>query len=96
MTRKSVVVTDLPSGQYSVNKNIRFKTLMLRSDLFEFTEAYIFIRGIVNLLAAAANENEKTEKNVAFQNYTPFRSCISKISSTLMASSENSDIVMTM
>ena len=96
VTRKSVVVTDLPSGQYSVNKNIRFKTLMLRSDLFDFTEAYIFIREIVNLLAAAANENEKAEKNVAFQNNTPCRSCISKNNSILIASSENIDIVMTM
>ena len=30
VTRKWIVVNDLPSGLYSVNNNIRFKTPMLR------------------------------------------------------------------
>ena len=34
VTKKWVEVNDLWSGQYSVNKNIRFKTSMLRSDLW--------------------------------------------------------------
>ena len=31
--KKWIEVNDLSSGQFSVNKNLRFKTLMLRSDL---------------------------------------------------------------
>ena len=34
-------VNDLSSGQYSVNENIRFKTLMLRSNLCDCSSAYI-------------------------------------------------------
>ena len=30
VTRKWIEVNNLPGNQYSVNKNIRFKTLMLR------------------------------------------------------------------
>ena len=37
-------VNDLLSGQYSADKNIRFKTLMLRSNLCN-SNAYIVVKG---------------------------------------------------
>ena len=37
---------------------------MLRSDLCDYSDVYIVVNGIVNLLAAAANENVKAEKEV--------------------------------
>ena len=41
-------VNDLSSGQYSSNKNIRFKTLMLRSDLCNYySDAYIVVKGTI-------------------------------------------------
>ena len=33
----------LSSGQYSVNKNVRFKTPLLRSDLCDYSDAYIIV-----------------------------------------------------
>ena len=50
-----------------------------------------FVQGTI---AAAANENNKAEKNVAVKNNAPFRSCISKINSTLIHNAEDLDIVM--
>ena len=41
VTKKWVEINDLSSGQYSVNKNIRFKTSMLRSCLCDYSDAYI-------------------------------------------------------
>ena len=49
-----------------------------------------------DVLAAATNENNKAEKNVAFKNNAPYRSCISKINSTLIDNAEDLDIVMSM
>ena len=46
---------------------------MLRSDLCDYFDAYIVVKGTIDLLAAAANENDKAEKNVAFKNNAPFR-----------------------
>ena len=63
---------------------------MLRSDLCDYSDAYIVVK---DLLAAAANENHKAEKNVAFKNNAPFRSCISKISSTLIDNTKEYRIV---
>ena len=56
-------VNDLSSGQYSVNKNLSFKTSMLRSDLCNYSDGYIVVKRTIDLLAAAANENDKAEKN---------------------------------
>ena len=44
--------------------------------------------------ANAANENGKAEKDVASKNDAPFRSCISKINSTLIDNAGDLGIVM--
>ena len=64
----------LSSGQYSVNKNIRFKTSMLSSRLCDYSDEYIVVKGTIDLLAAVANENDKTEKDASLKNNAPFRS----------------------
>ena len=50
----------------------------------------------IDLLAAARNEYDKDQKNVAFKNNAPLRSCISKINSTLINNPEDLDIFMPM
>ena len=61
VTKKWIELNDLSSGQYSVNRNMS----MLRSDLCDYSDAYIVVKGTIDLLAAAANENDKAEKNGA-------------------------------
>ena len=65
---------------------------MLRSDLCDYSDAYIVVKRTIDLLAGAANETDKTEKVVSFKNNAPFRSCISKINSTLMNNAEDLDL----
>ena len=67
---------------------------MLRSDLCDYSDAYIVIKGTIDILAAAANKNDKAQKNVAFKNNAPFRSCISKINGTLIDNIEDLDIML--
>ena len=69
---------------------------MLRSDLCEYSNAYIVVKETIDLLAAAANENDKAEKIVAFKDNAPLRSRISKINSTLRDNAEDLDIEMQM
>ena len=100
-TKHWVEVNDLSSGQYSVNKNIRFKTSLSRWYLCDYSAAYIVVKGAIDLLAAAANKNDKTEKDIALKSNAPFRSwistsSISKVNSTLTDNAENLDIVMPM
>ena len=67
---------------------------MLRSDLCDCSDVYIVAKRGIDLLAAAANENHKAEKNVAVKDNASFISCISKINSTLIDNAEDLDIVM--
>ena len=47
VTKKWIEINDLSGGQYSFNKNVRFKTYMIRSDLYNFSDAYIVVKGRV-------------------------------------------------
>ena len=78
-----------------MNKNIRFKTSVLRSDLFDHSDVYIAATGM-DRLAAATNKNDKAQKNIVFKNNVQFRSYVSKINSTLIDNAEDLDIVMPM
>ena len=50
---------------------------MLRSDLCDFSDAYIVVKGDITLKGDA--DANKRAKNIAFKNKTPFINCISKI-----------------
>ena len=43
VTKKWIEVYDQPEGNYNVNKEIRIKTSMLRSDLCDFNDWYIVV-----------------------------------------------------
>ena len=67
---------------------------MLRSNLCDYSDAYIVVKGTIDLLADAANEKYKAEKDVAFKNKARFRSYISNINNTLIDNAEDLDIAM--
>ena len=54
---------------------------MLKSYFCDYSGVYIVVKGTLDLLAAPANENGKTERDVTFKNSAPFRLCMSKINS---------------
>ena len=58
--RKWIEVNDLSGGQYSVRKNIRFKTPMLRSDLCEYSNAHVVVKRKITV-AGTANPNRKNK-----------------------------------
>ena len=39
---------------------------MLKSDMCDYSDAYILVKGKIDVLAVAVNENDKAEKKVAF------------------------------
>ena len=77
ITKKWIEVHDQSGETYNTNKQIRFKTSMLRSDLCDFSDAYIVVKGIVTI---SADERDRDEMNrqVTLKNNAPFISCISK------------------
>ena len=56
VTREYVKVNSL-SDTYNENKSIRFKTLMLRSNLCDYSDAYILVKGTITVTAAGVNND---------------------------------------
>ena len=97
-TKNWVEVNDDIRGAYSRNKQIRFKTAMLKSSLCDYSDAYILVKGniAVNNTAGSGAAANNTDKKVIFKNCAPFTNCISKIINTQIDNAEYIDIVMPM
>ena len=67
---------------------------MLRSDLCNFNDAYIFVNG--DIIVEGDNDANKRSKNLAFKNNAPFINCISKINVIKTDNAEDLDVVMPM
>ena len=83
-TRNWVEINDEARGTYSPNKQIKFKTSMLRSSLCDYSDAYILVKGniSVNNTAAAYADANNANKKVIFKNCASFTNCINKINNT--------------
>ena len=94
VTKKWIEVYDQSEKNYSVNKEIRIKTPMLRSDLCDFSDAYIVVKGDITL--EGDNSANKRNKSFTFKNNAPFISCISKINGIKIDNAEDLVVVMPM
>ena len=93
VTKKWIEVYDQSQGNYNVNKEIRIKTSMLRSDLCDFSDVYIVAKGTITV----TNPNDAKRNNaVAFKNNAPFINCISKINGIKIDNAEDLDVAMPM
>ena len=80
-TRNWVEINDEARGTCSPNKQIKFKTAMLRSSLCDYNDAYVLVKGniTVNNTATDGAAANNTNKKVIFKSFAPFTNCISKI-----------------
>ena len=76
VTKKLIEVYYQSVKHYDVNKEIRIKTPMFRTDLCDFSDVYIVMKGDVTVTNL---DNAKRLKAVAFKNNAPFINCISKM-----------------
>ena len=59
------------------SKQIRFKTLMIRSDLCAFSDAYFVVKGAITLEKDAERELiDVRNSSLPFKNNAPFTNCI--------------------
>ena len=74
-TRNWVEKNDKSRGAYTGN-NIKFKTTILRSNLCDYADAYILVKGTITITGAgagnAARQADERNEGVAFKNCAPF------------------------
>ena len=66
---------------------------MLRSNLYDFSDACIVVKGIITV---TEQDDAKRNKSVAFKNNVPFINCISKINGVQIDNAEDIDVVIPM
>ena len=93
VTKKWIEVYDSSEKSYNVNKDIRIEKPMLRSDLCDFSDAYIVVKGTITVTNPS---NAKRNKAVAFKNNASFINCISIINAVQIDNAEDLDVVMPM
>ena len=73
---------------------------MLRSSLYDYSDAYILESVTIAIIEAEADddakETEKRDKEVIFKNYAPFTKWISEINNTQVSDAQENDVVMSM
>ena len=98
-TQDWVEINDDKRGTYTSN-DIKFKTTMLRSNLCDYADAYILVRGAITITGAgnddAARQADERNKGVILKNCAPFTKCISRINNTEIDNAQDIDIVMPM
>ena len=87
--------------RYSIeprDSQIKFKTIMLKSSLCEYSDAYILVKGTVTIndTSAAGAAANNTKEKVIFKNCAPFTNCISDINNRQVDNAKDIDIVMPM
>ena len=98
VTREYVGVSSL-SNTYNENKSIRFKIPMLRSNLCDYSDAYILVKGTITVTAPGVNNNadnirDKRNRPLILKNNAPFASCITRINGELIEDADDLDIVI--
>ena len=85
---------------YNTNGEIKFKTLMLKSNLCDYSDAYILVSGTITITgvgaADAAKQLDEGNKEVICKNCAPFTDCISEINNTQIDHAKDLDFVMPM
>ena len=88
-TKNWVEMNDDSHGTYNTNRQIKFKTSVLKSSLCDYSDAYILAKGTISVASMADTE-------VIFKNCVSFTDCISEINNTKRDNAEDTDVVMPM
>ena len=69
-TKSWVEINDESRRTYPANKQIKFKTSMLRSSVCEYSDAYILVKGNISVInnAAVDADANNTNQKVIFKN----------------------------
>ena len=99
-TKNWVEINDDSRGTYETNSQIKFKTLILRSSLCDYSDAYILLSGNITITGAGnddiARQLDERNKGVIFKNCAPFTDCISEINNTQIDNAKYIDVAMPM
>ena len=96
-TRNWVEINDESRETYT-SIDVKFKTTMLRSNLCDYADSYVVVKGTITITGAgdddAAKRLDERNKGLIFKNCAPFTKCISRINNADIDNAQDIDIVI--
>ena len=80
-------------GTFNTNGQIKFKSSILKSSLFDYSDTYISVSGTITVAEITAG-GENNDIKVVFKNCAPFIDCISEINKTQVDNPKDINAVM--
>ena len=80
-TKNWVEINDDSGGNYNPNSQIKFKILMLKSSLYDYSDVYKVVKGTISVAetgfnkVVAGEDPNKNNKEVVFKNYAALTDC---------------------
>ena len=78
----------------------KFKATVLKSNLCDYSDAFIPVKGPITITGAgaenAAKQGDKKDKEVVFKNCAPFTDCIIRVNNAQADNGKDLDVVMLM
>ena len=83
------MINDNSNSNYAATNEITWNTEILKSNLCDYSDAYILVPGDIRVIAAPTTQ-------IAFKNCASFTKCITIIDRTTIDHAEDLDLVMPM
>ena len=99
MTKNWAEISNDLCGTYNINNQIKFKTMMLKSNLCGYSDPYILVSGTITITGEGgddAKSADKRDKGVTFKNWAPFTDYLSEINNAQVDNAKYLDAVIPM
>ena len=88
------IKVDDAGGTYNRNSQIKSKTIILKSSLRDYSDAYVLVKGTITI--AGAEAATQTSKHFIFKKCVWFTDCMNKINNTKVVNAKDLNAVMLM
>ena len=101
-TKNWVEINDDSRGNYNPNSQIKFKILMLKSSLYDYSDVYKVVKGTISVAetgfnkVVAGEDPNKNNKEVVFKNYAALTDCWSEINNAQIVNAKDISLLMSM
>ena len=81
-TKKWIEIDDESRVTHNTNSQIKFKTAVLKSSLYDYSDAYMIASETITVPNTGTTANPNKRKNIIIKSYASFTNCISEIDNT--------------
>ena len=97
-TRNWVEINDKSQWSFKASNQIKFKTSMIRSNLYDYSDAYILASGAMTINGTVdiytTKQADERNKGVIFKKCAPFTDCISEINHAQLDNIKDANVVL--